>query len=391
MDHFSVRQASDSAYQLPHASEPGHQARVTAQVVALVVGFGNVDNIANCVRALVSATSEPSFDVFITESSGTLMMDALIRVLCGDGDECRLAPLAEIPIHAVRIKRQRRLRWCRPDGSVRMWTNVAAAQENLRYGGGVNAWLRPLLEIEGWRGARILNPDAEPEPTALAELVSCAANWQKGMVGSRLQPYPGSDRIHSRGPAWSRRIAQTEAVDYPAPCQQTADLADVEARLDSPSGASLFVTRTMIETIGLVDERYLLYFEDLDRGMRAKQHGGIGYAHESAAPHKSGTTTGSKEDGCGPSKLAIYLVFLNRLFVRDHSRACMPWAVTMQLLYGASFVASGLVGLMRVGVGRLAAGVRGKAGRPPDRLIRGAVWLAHDGFIAVLADHHAVQ
>ena len=46
-----------------------------------------------------------------------------------------------------------------------------APPRTLGYAGGINAWLAPLLELGGWKGAWILNPDTTPEAHALAALV----------------------------------------------------------------------------------------------------------------------------------------------------------------------------------------------------------------------------
>lgn len=378
MGHLPAKPATDDMRAPSCATGRAHMGRVTAEVVVLVVGFGNAQDVVGCMRALASATPEPTFEVFITENGGALAMDALIRALRGDGTQCQVAPADEIPVRPQHAVQEQRLRWCRPDGSVRMWINVAEASENLGYAGGVNAWLRPLLTAAGWRGAWILNPDAEPEPAALAELVACSSERQKGMVGSRLQPFAGSDCIHSRGLAWQKLTARTEAVDYHAPCRRPADLADVERRLDSPSGASLFVTRAMIEAIGLMDERYFLYFEDLDWGLRAKRHGGIGYAHASVVPHRGGSTTRSRRDGRGPSRLTVYLEFRNRvLFVRSRFPGWLPWTVTMQVLHALSFAVGGSFGLMGAAFRGLGAGIRGETGRP-DGLIRAPRLASHD-------------
>ena len=351
--------------------------RVTEEVVVLVVGFRNAGDVRNCVQALAGATAEPGFEVFIAENGGPSAMDALVRALVGDGRLCQMAADDAIATDPRLVRRRQRLRWCRPDGSVRMWINLAETWENLGYAGGVNAWLRPLLAVPGWRGAWILNPDAAPTPRALAELVSHAATRHKGMVGSRLLPHAESVRIHSRGLAWRKLIARTEAVDYHAPCGQPVDLENVEARLDSPSGASLFVTRAMIDAIGLMDERYFLYFEDLEWGLRAREHGGVGYAHASVVPHIGGTTTRTQGSRRGPSDLTVYLEFRNRiLFVRSRYPAWLPWTIVMQVVHVISLARPGTFASMPAAVRGLVAGIRGEVGRP-DRVLKAFTRRSH--------------
>ena len=83
------------------------------------------------------------------------------------------------------------------------------------------------------------------------------------------------------------------------------DLPAIERAMDSPSGASMYVTRRCIEQIGLMDESYFLFYEDLDWGVRAKKHG-LGYASDSIVAHQRGTTTGSAGRSTALSRLSVY-------------------------------------------------------------------------------------
>jgi hypothetical protein len=345
---------------------------LAANVVVLVVGFRNPEDVAACVRALAGALPDPSIEIFIAENGGAKAMDDLVARLLVADDCCRSEPDCDLPMDPQLVRRRRRLRWNGPDGLPRMAVNIAEMAENLGYAGGVNAWLRPLLQVGGWQGAWVLNPDAEPSPTALAELVAYAAARRKGMVGSRLLPCPGSDHVHSRGLAWRKLIAKTAAVDYHAPSAASPDPDDVDARIDAPSGASLYITRAMIEAIGLMDERYFLYFEDLDWGIRAKALDGVGYAHASIVPHKGGTTTRAGDRRGRPSTLTVYLEFRNRiLFVRSRHPAWLPWTILMQMVHASTFIVAGSLHSTGAAMRGLVAGLLGEVGRP-DRII--AAW-----------------
>ena len=78
-----------------------------------------------------------------------------------------------------------------------------------------------------------------------------------------------------------------------APVSPAPDPEDVERRMDSPTGPSMYVTRDCIKRIGLMDDSFFLYWEEVDWGVRAKAACGIGYAHRSVVPHISGSTTGT--------------------------------------------------------------------------------------------------
>ena len=122
------------------------------RVPVIVVGFRNPHDVLTCVAALEHVNAETPIEVFICENGGKTAFEQLIAALTSQSGPClfqgKLAgqPLASVT-NAVMLQGK----------SFRVF--VACAQENLGYAGGANAWLRPLLEVTGWTGAWILNPD----------------------------------------------------------------------------------------------------------------------------------------------------------------------------------------------------------------------------------------
>lgn len=339
---------------------------LAGRVVVIIVGFRNATDIVDCLRALADTHSDPSFEVFIAENGGPDAMDSLLVALDG-----LCLPQAEggICSDPCRTLRHRQYRLPRADGSIGSSVHVAEMTENLGYAGAINAWLQPLLQLPGWDAAWILNPDTEPAPSALHELADYAEREHKLMVGSCIIATSLPQQVHMRGIAWRKLMAKTLAVDHHVPVAMEPNADDVEARVQAPSGASCYVTRSLIEKIGLMDERYFLYFEDLDWGFRASQLGGTGYAHRSVVRHKCATTIG-RSAGRTASPLAIYLMMRNVIiFVRARYPRWLPWTILMQLVHLARFGLRGSVTNMLAGGRGLVAGIRGEVGRP-DRMLR---------------------
>ncbi len=327
-------------------------------------------DILGCLEALRQLQPEPRFDVFIAENGGREGMTALLDALSAETALCGPATEPQPVVDLPNALRQRVFRLVRRDANAEARVHVAEMPENLGYAGAVNAWLRPLLQRPGWRGAWILNPDTEPTPSALAELVDQAARRAKGMVGSRITVGPGSNMVRTRGLAWHKLTARTIAVDRDVCAAVEPDAEDVEARLHAPCGASLYVTRDLIERIGLMDERYFLYFEDLEWGSRAKDLGELGYAHDSIVPHRGGTTIGSADRRGAASSLSVYLESRNRiLFVRDRYHTWLAWTVLMQVLDAAAFVKAGSFANALTAVRGSVAGLMGEVGRP-DHILK---------------------
>jgi GT2 family glycosyltransferase len=159
--------------------------------------------------------------------------------------------------------------------------------ENRGYAAGNNLGLRAFGfgdgRAEGEKPANILllNPDTLLPPSALADMLAFLdAHPQAGIAGPRLVREDGSlDRACRRSfptpevafyrfsglgrlfPR-SRRFGRYNVTYLPP---------DVTTQVDSVVGAFMLVRGEVLDQIGLLDERYFMYAEDLDFCYRAKQ------------------------------------------------------------------------------------------------------------------------
>jgi N-acetylglucosaminyl-diphospho-decaprenol L-rhamnosyltransferase len=332
----------------------------------VIVAYRNAADVVACLTALRDGRVSPVFEIFVCENGGSESYKNLVAVLTAENGPCQHTGQQEVldtPLLA------RRLLVRLKGGPDTPLVHLGEARENLGYAGGVNAWLRPLMAVSGWPAVWILNPDTQPAPDALSELAVYADRWDKGMVGSRLVPSGQRDRVHSRGLIWSKHRAVARSVDLRAAGDVEPDPREVDSRLDAPSGASMYVTRACIERIGLMDERYFLFFEDLEWGLRAKRHFGIGYAHRSVVVHAGGTTIGSSIHPAYQSPLSIYLEFRNSiLFVRKNFPNWLLLTIMLQFARVALRAHAYPVGTLSAAFRGITAGLRGQSGRPHDVL-----------------------
>jgi GT2 family glycosyltransferase len=174
----------------------------------------------------------------------------------------------------------------------------------------------------------------------------------------------------ARGLRWDRWQARTKAVDLFAPVDPPPDPDDLERRMDSPTGASFYVTRACFDTIGLMDEEYFLYFEEFDWGILAKAACGIGYAYKSVVPHGAGTTTGAVRGRKGRSQLSVYLTHRNKIrFVRRRFPGWLPWTVLVSFPLTAEYLVARSPANFRAALSGLFAGLRGEVGPPRSALM----------------------
>lgn len=187
------------------------------------------------------------------------------------------------------------------DGSAEMvaaefpWVQLLRSGANRGYAWANNVALRRA------RGQRILllNPDTEFGPRALADMVTFLdAHPEAAAVGPKLVRADGSLDLACRrsfpSPAVAfYRLSGLSRLLARSPRFGRYNLTyldpDQETEVDAISGAFMLVRREAIEEIGLLDERFFLYGEDLDWAYRMKEHGwGIRYNPAVTVVHYKG-------------------------------------------------------------------------------------------------------
>ena len=100
------------------------------------------------------------------------------------------------------------------------------------------------------------------------------------------------------------------------------------------AGASLFVPKKFVEDVGLLEEDYFLYFEELDWIKRGKKRGwSLAYEPQAIVYHKEGATIGgsSQLKKTEKSILSDFYSLRNRLLI---TRKYFPWhAPTVYLTF----------------------------------------------------------
>lgn len=331
-----------------------------ANTVIIIVSYRNPSDVVSCLTALAQLDPNSSFDVFICENGGEDHFRQLVMRLANSNELCSDGVLCELTCNNY-FSEMAQFRLLPRASRV----SIGCAFDNLGYAGGINVWLRVIESLEGWDGVWILNPDTEPKTNALAALIERAQVGGIGMVGSTILEAGSDDIVRFRGGLhWQKFLARPIAVGIGESLDATCDLAKIESTMDSLSGASMYVTRSCIERIGLMNESYFLFFEDLDWGVRAKGLG-LGYAKDSVVTHKRGTTTGSARNLAAVSRLAVYLEHRNGIhFVRRHFSHFVALRIIVSLLYAARFLfARSPKNCLAVFDG-VVAGLRGELGKP---------------------------
>jgi N-acetylglucosaminyl-diphospho-decaprenol L-rhamnosyltransferase len=182
------------------------------------------------------------------------------------------------------------------------WCTLTVLKTNLGFTGGNNAVLRPALKSEHPPNyVLLLNADTIVRPNALKALLDFMdQNPSVGIAGSRLEEPDGTPQCS----AFRFLSPLGELAGYIAIGPMTRLLhrwfvappvVDHPIETDWVSGASMIIRRKVFQDVGVLDEGYYTYFDDIDYCFNARKHGWpTWYVPESRVVHLVGQTTGVK-------------------------------------------------------------------------------------------------
>ncbi len=148
----------------------------------------------------------------------------------------------------------------------------------------------------------ILNSDAFPKPDAIRALLDHLKMQPKtGFAGSHLYGEDGA--AHRTAFRFPSIAGEVEAAARFGPITRllqnsviAAPIPDHTGVADWLAGASLMMRQSVLDEIGLFDERFFLYFEETDLSLRAARAGyPSDFVMESHVVHIGGASTGMKE------------------------------------------------------------------------------------------------
>lgn len=246
-------------------------------VAVCIVGFRNLRDIANCLEALGRSTY-PDFEVVICENGGPEAFEAL-----------RVA----LPAHLAGGQPVRAM----------------LAPGNLGYAGGVNLCMSQAPGADAWW---VLNPDTQPDPTAMTLQVQRLAIGDCEAVGSTI--YLPDGRVQSHGGRWRPWLARAESIGHGSALSVAPDPAVIEREQTYLNGASMLIGRRFLEAVGPMREEYFLYCEEVEWCLRGAHRGmRLGFAPGAHVLHHAGTTTGSYANIKERPRTPVYLNERNKM------------------------------------------------------------------------------
>jgi GT2 family glycosyltransferase len=239
------------------------------------------------------------------------------------------------------------------DGSAEMVANEypqtqLIRTENRGYAAGNNLGLRAFgftddggsIDPNRPRYAMLLNPDTVLPPSALADMLAfMEARPQAGVAGPRLvredgsldkacrRSFPTPEVAAYRMSGLSRLFPESERfgrynLTYLPP--------DVTSEVDSVVGAFMLMRAEVLGQVGLLDEQYFMYAEDLDLCYRIKQRGWqVWYNAEVTVLHYKGQSSKQRSHFANIQFYDTMRLFHDKHF-KDQTFFLLNW-----LIYGA--------------------------------------------------------
>ena len=159
---------------------------------------------------------------------------------------------------------------------------LVQADENRGFAAGCNVGIRRALQ-DGAEFVWLLNNDTFAPPDTARKLVAAAGDAQVGVVGTVLRYMRNPAKIQAWGGGSVKRWIGF-VTHYDSPTELSRD--------SFMTFASVLLRTKMLEQVGLLDERYFMYFEDSDLCFRATDAGWkLAVAADTAVLHKEGGST----------------------------------------------------------------------------------------------------
>lgn len=194
------------------------------------------------------------------------------------------------------------------------WVEFLPLEHNGGFAFGNNAAIRPVSEASALPPyVLLLNPDTVVRPGALKALLDFMnAHPDVGIAGSRLEdpdgtPQRSAFRFHSLLSEFEGAINTGFISKLLSRWVIAPPVVDDSCEIDWVAGASMIIRREVFESVGLLDENYFMYFEEVDFCLQANRAGWLcWYVPQSRVVHLVGQSSGVTDTKHPPKRLPTY-------------------------------------------------------------------------------------
>jgi len=205
--------------------------RLSPDIAIVVVNWNKKESLVSLLSDL-QCVDDPKFDIFVIDNAST---DGSAKAVCNRFPDITLVE------NAV----------------------------NLGGTGGFNTGIEKVLEADCYRFIWLLDNDAKITKTTLSELMIVMSSDDRiGMVGSRIVDIEAPEITVETGAVFRWDIMGTTPLN-----RNSKEKEYVNVPVDYVAICSAIVRVDAIRCIGLMDQRLFLFWDDMEWGIRFKEHG----------------------------------------------------------------------------------------------------------------------
>ena len=299
-----------------------------SRVYVVLVNYNGWRDTIECLESLLRS-DYPDFRVIVCDNASP--NDSFSRMLAwANGAEQPAAVSGPMGCYSVpplpKPLRHEVLAGDRPARQIDVPLAFVRIASNLGFAGGCNVGIRYALADPATACVWLLNNDTVVPPDSLSRaMAKMQATPHAGMCGSSLLFYDRPLMVQAAGGGILNKWTGTTRGLGAFHDLASIDESDALRHLDYIAGAALLVSRPFLETVGLMNEDYFLYYEELDWARRASGRFTLAYAKDSIVYHKEGGSIGTSSDPAQRSPLADAYGVRNRIrFMRRFYPFALP-------------------------------------------------------------------
>ncbi len=199
------------------------------------------------------------------------------------------------------------------------------SDKNLGFAGANNVGIRAVLAGGGADFFLLLNPDTLLREGAIATLLeSLAAHPEAALVGPRLEYPDGTPQLSAFGdPTPLSELVRGANIGPITRLLKRYEVygavQEMAHRCDWLSGACVMLRRSVIDRVGLLDDGFFMYYEEVDYFRRARKAGFSAWYEPAAhVVHLVGQASGVAWQKAAPKRLPSYWFESRHLYFRKH-------------------------------------------------------------------------
>jgi GT2 family glycosyltransferase len=311
-------------------SHPGGEVTATGRVYVILLNWNGWRDTVECLESVLRLEGPEVRVVVCDNASSDSSLDHIVSWAQGhtspEFDDPHYGYLADTPLS----KPVRFAQW-KPGEAIDIEAEerltLISTGANLGFAGGCNVGLRYVMERGDAEFIWLLNNDTVVRPDAVQLL--CEKMWTNpeiGFCGSTMVFYAEPNVVQCYGGYdfndWTARVLP---LTHASRADALPEEAAIERRLKYISGAAMFVRPEVLSTIGLMNEQYFLYFEEIDWATRAAGKYTLGWCARSVVYHKEGRSIGSNRSHLRRSLSSERYLSRNRIiFMMTYYPARLP-------------------------------------------------------------------